>query len=134
MKQFLTFGICLLSIVSYSQVYKFKAYQTYVREDLSKDIDPAKWNTVDFLVVVNLTKNKINTYGNKEGDYDLIKLTDDYTTKGGDRIITYTAVDEDGEKCTIQIIRYKDADISAAATIVIQYHSGELAFRVKKDD
>ena len=125
---FIVFISCCLT--SYSQVYKFKAYQSCLSRHSDKTIKESEWNNVDILIVINIDKKKINTYGEKEGDYDILKIESDEIMKDSTMMLTYSAIDEDGEKCKIYTFKYKDGK----RTMVFEYPEIELAFRIRKNN
>lgn len=135
MKYLIVIILCLSHYVSHSQVYKFKAFESYL--DKSKgdiEIDDNDWKKVDILVVINLDKKKIKIFGNKEGDYDLIMINDPIKNKNNDQVLVYHAVDEDGDECDIGITIFKGHDPDHWATMRIKYLSADMVFRLKKND
>src|SRR5277367_1002077 len=79
-----------------SQVYKFKAFQTcLLKSGDNREINDYDWNTVDFLIVINLDNKKINVYNKYKDDYDLITsgVKREYTD--GDKLLSYDAIDNE---------------------------------------
>ena len=127
--------ISLYSHVAYSQVYKFRSFETYYATSIERTqkADAWQWNKVDILVVINYNKHKVDTYGEEETHYDLVKLEDTFTTEEGDNVDKYIGIDQNGEKCTVNIIVFKDQTGTHCATVSIDYIPGTLYFRLKKE-
>lgn len=88
----------------------------------------------DILVVFNIDKGKINTYGEKELNFDIVKTFDKYPNANGDDIFSYTAVDEEGNKCKVMVTIFHQPENGHVATLRIIYKYGSLIFRLKKDE
>ena len=128
--------ISLYSTLSYSQVYKLKAIDSRLEEydDKGKDTSTRDWVESGILVVVDLTKDKVKTYGEQEGDFDLIKLKNRYTDIQGNESAIFSAIDRDGKKCEIELIAFKDKEAVNYLNLVFKYPKTSLILRLKKDD
>jgi len=125
-------GLCLYSCFCYSQVYKFKAFESTVIAN--GDDSPIKWKECDILTVINITKNKIQIYAKHNVDLDLI-------SKGGfekdaeqNIHVTYKAVDEGGVRCTIELVIFDNQDGRHKATLSLQYSDAHIVYRLKNTD
>ena len=128
--------LCLFSYICHSQVYRLRAFSTHVAilndngDEISK---PDLWVESETVVVINMDKYKIHTYGQKETDID---LTDKIETRDEkDKIsFDYTGVDEDGEKCRITVVVYKTGQ-KHVATLIVMHINMKMAviYRLQKD-
>jgi hypothetical protein len=135
MKLILITALFSLPLFSYSQAFKFKAFQTYWKPATqTRPIREDDWNDADILVVINIDKYKVKTFGRKQGDYDIIKLYDPVINDNGDKVLPLDAVDEDGDKCSILLTIFKDQSNPHVATLGVFYSYGSLNFRLKKDE
>lgn len=129
-----------IPLLGTSQVYKFKAYATKVATFNGKEYVNNEVSKVNILVVVNLDKQKIKTFGKSEGDYDLIKLQEQETQDDGSVMTTYEAVDNDGTKCLIKFNIYSDlrkrqnTEDAGIANLGICIGDALLLFYLRKDD
>jgi hypothetical protein len=133
---FLLCGSIIKAQSDESSIYKFKAFETTSYTKAEKTNDDLEWSKTDILVVVNLEKDKVFTYGKREKNIDLIKDKGSYTDENGDYWINYTGVDEDGDKCGVSLKIFKKSESynSHIATLFIEYADFKLVFRLKKDD
>lgn len=135
MKYLLIFLLCLMGPLSYGQVYKLKTFQSFFKKSTDKHhLREDEWNDVDFLAVINIDKNKINTYGKEEGDYDLVKFNWKDKNEQGDNYWDWDAIDEKGEKCEILLVVFADKSGKHIATLTFIYPAGSILLRLKKDD
>jgi hypothetical protein len=126
-------ALVLSSFTGQSQVYKFRAFQSYFRpSDQTRPTSEDDWNKVDILVVLNFDKNKVTTFGNKEGDYDFISQNETYRNSNNDKVLSYQTIDGEGEKCTIEITIFNDQSGIHVATLSCIYPFGSINFRLKK--
>ena len=131
----LSIFLLLSSFSSHSQVYKFKAFQTCVRTpDDARDIEETDWNKTDILVVINIDKGKIKTFGNKQGDYDIISVDETVKNNRGDNVVPYIAVDDEGNKCRIEVTIFNDQSGKHTATMNVIYPKVNIVFRLKRDE
>lgn len=135
MKYIFVLGFCLAVISSSAQVYKFRAFQTHVTEpsDGGKRGNEISWDSTNILVVINLAKQKIKTYGQAEGDYSILESKSVRQADGYDWLI-YSVVDEDGEKCTAKLLLFPRTDDMHVANLVVVYPKNEIIFRLRKDE
>jgi hypothetical protein len=127
----------LSSISSYSQVYKYKAFNTYFKyfDENGNAIKISDSISVDFLVVMNFEKSRINTYGKQEGNMDLIKCLEDTVDEEGNISRIYTGVDQSGEKCQVQMKFYKG--LHESDCILFYYYATPgvaMVYKLKKDN
>lgn len=132
MKYTLLAAACLCGYLGYSQVYKFKAFQTAIAGPNQND--EIKWNSSDILTVINLDKSKVNIYAKETVDMDLI--SDGRTRKDDEKnlYIDYDAVDQKGVKCTIEIVIFDDQIGRHKATLIIEYEDAHIIYRLKNTD
>lgn len=119
-----------------AQVYKFKAFNTYFKyyDEGGNPIKTGDSVSVDFLVVMNFAKNKINTYGKQEGNMDLVETIEDITDVEGNIERIYNGIDQFGEKCQVYMKFYKSGHESDC--IMFFYYTGPgvaMVYRLKKD-
>lgn len=131
--------LLLAPTVCLGQVYKFKAISTKMATFNGQEYVTNETHKVEFLVVINIDKQKINTYGKAEGDYDIIKTTSTETKDDGSVIKQFTAIDERGEKCTVALMIYSDSrkdqdQDGCVATLGVTQGNILLVFYLKKDD
>ncbi len=121
--------LLLIGSTASSQTYKFKAFQVkYIdKEDKRNSTD---WEDRDILIVINTDRKKLYTYGEKEGEYDLI-FRSEYKDDSGNTILKYTGIDEDGLRMSISVILYRDQTGRHGATLILDYSNIALYFRLK---
>lgn len=120
---------------SYSQVFKFKAFETYQRNNGDmKSVSEADWIHTDFLVVANLDKDKINTYGQTKGDFDIMKYISNDTDEDGNTVWKLELLDGKAEKCTAEMTFFKNSPNFHVGTLTLYYPYEQIFFRLKKDE
>lgn len=135
MKYLLTIALLANSMFSYCQIHKFKAFKFYsCPSNDNAPVSEDSWYKVNFLVVVNLTADKITTYGEKEIDYDIIKYYEPSMDADGNTVVRYACVDEEGVKCAIRSVLFKDQSYPHVATLEIDYLNKNIYLKLKKDD
>ena len=128
-------AFALFASLCHAQVYKFKAFETYLDRSKGKvSIEEADYHQVDLLVVINMDKNKICTYGDKPYQFDIVKLSNAFKNDNGDDVLPYKAVDNDGDECDINVVFFQNREAKHIATMVISYEHFDVYFRLKKDD
>jgi hypothetical protein len=132
MKYILVTLLCVCNYIGYSQVYKFRAFQTAII-DINNN-DTLKWNDADILVVINLDKSKIQIYAKHPVDIDIISAGKGSKDDDGNAWGTYDAVDEEGAKCLVQWEVFKDQSGRHNSTLFIIYKDGRLIYRLKKPE
>jgi len=136
MKYFIAAIALIYSSASYSQVYKYKAFNTYFKyfDETGKAIRTSDSISVDFLVVFNFPKNRINTYGKQEGNMDLISTLEDTTDQDGNVERIYTGIDQFGEKCEVHMKFYK-AGYESDCILYYYYATPgvSMVYKLKKD-
>ena len=116
-----------------NQVYKFKAFQTSFYNNSSSSSNDISWNNTDILVVINLDKNKIQIYAKKTVDLDLLESSSNEDADGN-TILSYSAIDEDGIKCRVNVRIFKDQSGKHKATLIIKYSDISVAYRLMSDE
>jgi hypothetical protein len=136
MKYLIIATLCLFGHISYSQVYKMKAIDSRLEEydKFGKDTSTRDWEQSGILVVVDLTNDKIKTYGKTPGDFDLIKLKNRYIDIQGNESAIFSAIDGEGKKCEIDLIAFKDKEATNYLNLVLKYPKMALILRLKKDE
>jgi hypothetical protein len=132
MKKIITILLCLLSFNCIAQsVYKFRCFESNLssKYEYSKKV---KWESTDFLVVINLDADKIDTYANSEMHIDLVDKLET-VTKNDYVEFNYQGVDEEGLRCVVSVIVYKDQDNNHKATLKISYSDYVFTFRLMKN-
>jgi hypothetical protein len=135
--KYLLMGILSLNgLLAYSQVYKYKAIDSRLEEynQQGKDTSTRDWEESGILVVVDLTNEKIKTYGEAPADFDLIHQKNRFTDIQGNETVVFSAVDTKGKKCEIEIIAFKDKEAVNFLNLVIRYSKMALILRLKKDE
>lgn len=132
--------LLLTPALANSQVYKFKTFLTKLAEYNGSEYINKETNKVSILVVVNLDKNKIQTYGETPGDYDLVSHSAIETQSDGSTETSYKAIDGRGDKCNIRLVvfgpgkRKANEETGAVASLGIDYNPVLLVLYLKKDD
>jgi hypothetical protein len=136
MKYILIWLLYSISYQSSAQVYKYKAIDSRLEEFDKRGIDTATgdWKESGILVVVDLTNDKIRTYGKILADFDLIHLKKRLTDIQGNESVIYSAVDTEGRNCEIEIIAFKDKEAVNFLNLVFRYPKTALILRLKKDE
>lgn len=121
-----------LCVSTNAQFIKFKCYQsaTYKGYEYAKDVPESRYSDVNILVTIDLHARQIKTYGLKKGEYSLIKVIKSQTNDNGDMHVRYEAVDEGGSDCTLTISSFADKSVDNVASIVVDYVSFGLIFRL----
>jgi hypothetical protein len=135
MKRLIVLLVLFGGLTSYAQVYKFRAFQTYGDNSKgARTIMESDYSKVDFLVVINLDKNRINTYGEKPYQFDIVKAFEPFKNKSDDDVLKYNAVDTDGDECNLTVVIFKNQEAMHTATLIVSYPSFDVHFRLKKND
>lgn len=138
MKYILLLLLCLSNYCGYSQVFRLRAFSSHLAlldekgdEISNKDL----WAQSTDFVVINMDKQKVQVYGNKDIDIDL--MSRDIPRKDSDKIsFDFTGVDKNGDKCSVTVIVYTGIPETHVATLVISYAAVKLAmiYRLKRSD
>ena len=138
MKVLLVATLAFFSYTSNAQVYKFKAFETFFdSEDTSSKIFADKnWDTVDFLVYVNIDRHKIETFGKKELHLQISETLEEETNADRDEILKYYAFDNNGfgDKVGVTLVLFKNREHRQIATLILKYPSGTFHFRLRQND
>lgn len=112
-----------------------KVFQTYHRNNGDfKEVKDKDWNNVDFLAVFNFNKNKITTYGQTKGDFDITKYISNKIEDDSNAYWKLEAIDKDGEDCTIEVVIFHHSPSFHRATMTVYYLYEQIFFRLKDDD
>lgn len=123
----------LLTHSVYSQVHKFRIFQSSAREPNKVIPDKEiKWNEVDLLLVVNLDRQKIQVYSSVEQEYDIIKKDSEDLNEEKTFFTTYSVVDKDGNKCELKLVVFDKSTDKHIGTLAVKYTNVELVYRFKK--
>jgi len=139
MKNFLFIFLLILPLYSFPQVYKLKVFRTKLAFFDGEDWKTKGVNETSFLAVINLDKDKIQTYGKKFGDYDIIKIKKSEVDEDGGVFAMFDGIDENGENCAITLSIFSEkikiqSEDGAIASLGIRYGDRLLVFYMKKDD
>lgn len=124
----------------HGQVYKLRAYQTKLAEWNGVDYIKKEVNNVDILVVVNLDKDRIQTYGKVEGDFDIIQRVRQDNDDDGGITSEYKAIDQKGTKVQITLFIYGPAQrkqneqFGGIGNMGVLYGDTLLLYYLKKND
>lgn len=110
-------------------VKKYRAFQTSIIDDETTEV---KWHDVNILVVVNSEKDQIRVFAKKEKTFDVVNRYDVTKTDNGDNKYSFTAVDESGIKCNIDLISFAEPDSYHIATLIVDYKNRTLTYRLKE--
>lgn len=115
----------------YSQVFKYKAKQFGFISILDWNTgDSILWQPCDVLIVVNIDKNKVNVFSEKERNFDII------SSEGKKReykcwSYEYKAVDIDGEKVGLSIAIWDKDGNKHDATLIV--NTGKISYAYNMD-
>jgi hypothetical protein len=133
MKTLILAIFCLANSLCYSQIYKFRAFQTAMIESDNPN-SVLKWNDVNILTVINLNKDKIQIYAKSSVDIDLLSGSKAWLDENGNAWAQYNGIDESGQKCLIQWEVFKDQEGRHTSNLIIIYSDGHLIYRLKKPE
>lgn len=137
-KKIIPVVLFLVGLSASAQVEKYKAFNTFflIYDTAGAIIDTQDSISVDLLVVMNWPKSKINTYGKREGNMDLIQKLASKIDEYGDRYVRYEGVDQDGEKCMVQWVIYKIPFNGSDGTLSFYYPKPNVSmvYRMKRND
>ena len=92
-----------------AQVIKYKAVLFTTTKYKGENKKPPIQKECNFLVVINLSKLKINLYSNTEQELDIVKRGE-IIKKEKFTIHEYSCVDSDGEKCIVGYSVYEEGN------------------------
>lgn len=139
MKKALLFIIITLwSIIGYSQVYKFRAFRVamFPTDEDVKSNNPTTWDSVNLLIVINMDKNKVHIYAEKETDVDIVRLINTFPDKDNKEItwIFEQGVDQDGKDCKIITRLMPPQPSGYTAVLFLEYPIATYGFKLKKNE
>lgn len=139
MKYFIPLIGCLLAafLTCDAQVVKYRCYASKLnRVDRNgNEIENPDWKKSDILVIVNLDRKKINTYGEVPGNYDLLGNVVTKIGKDNNYYFFYDAIDKDGDKCKIVIKTFAIRnDENCNLVIGVIYPFGKLTLKLRSND
>ena len=126
-------------MLSSSQVYKLRAYSAKSAHSDGVKFVYDSSRSVNFLVVLNMDKDKIQLYGANESEYDVIKRDSSRIDEKGMGWDYFHAIDSKGEKCRIVLLAYGDiqkkqaSEVDAFGSLSIQYDSYMVIFYLKNN-
>ncbi len=133
---FLVFG-CVLSLKSQTskEIFRLRAFETKIKMD-DQPYKEGGWQERNIVVVINFAKMKIQTYGDKPTDIDLIVEKENYKDDSSNMNYIYSGVDPEGEKCTVTLVVFAYPAGSHIATLGIDFYElrQTALFRLKKDE
>lgn len=127
MKPFFLLVAITFSINSYSQIYRFRSFKTAYTTD---DNSTPEWEINKVLIIFDLDRDKVNTYGKDKGEYTLRSKNTD-KDDNGNSVIKYNATDEDGDICKITFVIFKEQNGFHFGTIYIEYPVQTIWYKVK---
>ena len=134
-------SLLLAPLLVIGQVLKFRAVKTQLSEYNGKKFVTTERHDANFLVVWNLDNDKVQTYGNAFGDYDIVRKTRQWKDSALNTYAELQAIDSAGKKCLITLIIYgqrgitQNRDNGCIATLIVEYsEKGMLFFYLKKDE
>lgn len=134
MKYMILIIVLFCSVSSYTQVYKFRAFETKVAyyDEKGRDTSNNEWQKNSILIVIDSDKEKISIYAKKEFHIDIV--TDSLThDKDGDYVM-YSGVDDRGIKMDAVYFIFKDQSTMHKGNLVLNYGSYAIAYRLKTTD
>ena len=133
MKKFFLASILIVASCSLkAQAYKFRVYNgaTFCQYQ-----DPEYNNKMNILLVIDITKMRLDVYLANKASYDLIRKKNSYTDSEGDMHTTYSSVDNDGGECETEIILFKYYKNSGqTGFITIKYSNCNICYRLKPNE
>lgn len=131
----LLYLLLFISTISFGQVYKYKAFQGAHIRDMSHVISDSDYKDMDILIVINLDKKKIKTYGQRELEMDIIDFSHPVTDKDGNQILKMKAVNQEGEDVTAIFKLFSDNTGINIASLAVIFKEGDfLIYRLKNND
>lgn len=129
--------IAFISMQSLSaQVHKYRVFQSRITgyDNNGNKVGEHLSDTLNILLVVNYEKLTIETYGEKEAHYDLIRLNKDYY-KDGDKWMEYEGVDDSGDKCNITFVTYGNPNpYYWIVSLIFEYKNVMIIDKLKPND
>jgi hypothetical protein len=107
-KLILTIAVSLIGLAASAQsILKVRAYSTtekhaYPNGDWS---EWSSWRDANILIVIDATKDRITIYSETTQTYDILADEGESLSDRGDKVRTYTCVDENGSRCQIRIVK-----------------------------
>lgn len=125
----IAFSVLLLN--SYAQK-KFRAFE-FSMDYSNSGNGNNKWQDIDYLVVIDFEKN-FKIFGTSTEQLDVIS-SDSYKFDEDNNIVCrYHCVDNEGKKCEVVWITYKDKTVEHIGTLIIEYSDMTYALRLKNND
>lgn len=137
-KAFISILILLLNIVSYAQIYKYRAFQSAMvptDEEVRKNTSTT-WDSTNILIVINRDKYKVHIYAEKETDVDIVRLIETYPDKKEKEAtwIIEQGVDQEGRDCKIITKQIAAQSSAYTAVLFLEYSVATYIFKLKKND
>lgn len=137
MKLILCVVLCIYSVTSYSQVYKFSSFATSqtIRNDNGKITHQAINRETKIPIILDYDSNRLKTFGELPLNINFFKVMSSYEDKDGNAIQKIAGRDRNGNKCAVVIIIYKHPLTSGGVAMIdISYPNMDLAYEVKKQE
>lgn len=70
----------------------------------------ASWTDTDILITIDIDHERIRIFSENEQDYTIIQFFGEKIDRDGDKILTFSCVNEEGIKCNIRIVKLLSKD------------------------
>lgn len=96
-----------------AEVIKCKAYGfSYQYNNAKTGLSGAwaSWTDTDILITIDIDHERIRIFSENEQDYTIIQFFGEKIDRDGDKILTFSCVNEEGIKCNIRIVKLLSKD------------------------
>lgn len=124
--------LLFMSFNGYTQdkIYTYRAFNTALFN--SKGDKLSEFTDLNILVIINSEKDKIDIYAKMEIHINIIKWLETRKKDNGDLIFPIQGVDEEGERCNIELTLRADRNKDYYACLCIFKSNGDnLCYKLK---
>jgi hypothetical protein len=101
----LVFSVLIARAQETPMVFKYRTNAISFKHAKAGETRFGKFEECDLVIVVNFNKHKIFIFSEEEQEFDIIEYGEWETDQDGDKYINMRAVDKDGNRCGLTIMK-----------------------------
>lgn len=130
MKWIIVLLLVIFSLTANGQFLKYRAFQSKTIYGNAKSASML-WNVSNSVVIIDAQKYTIKVFG-ATNEHDLMIVNSEGTKRIPEgNLMTFSAVDSEGNRCAVGLMLYDDLSDGHHATLIITYSNVTHTYRLK---
>lgn len=131
-KLIITLLLCVASITTNAGDLKANFFRAFQFQSATSS-NVSEWKETDILICIDLTKDKLTIFSKETQVINIVTYGASWINSKGNTEWEFSAIDFNGNRCTITYILFADKSGTHVATLAVNYSDISFRYRLKEN-